>query len=38
MHYSLMEIMRVPILDSDLLYGGTLKGNVDCIAKLAHHV
>ena len=31
MHYSLMGKIRLPFIDSDLLYRGALNGRFDCI-------
>ena len=31
MYYSLMEKMRLPFIDSDLLYRGGIEGRFDCI-------
>jgi hypothetical protein len=31
MHYSLMGKMRLPFIDSDLLFRGALEGRFDCL-------
>jgi len=36
MYDSLIEKMRLPFIDSDLLYRGTLQGRFDCIYNLNH--
>jgi hypothetical protein len=36
MHYSLMGKIRLPFIDSDLLYRGTLKGRFDCPIKTSN--
>ena len=38
MHYSLMGKMRLPFIDSDLLFRGALEGRFDFIYWLNHRV